>query len=126
MNDHSPNDQFHASSFMQGHNAEYLEQMYAQYANDPNAVDAAWQEFFRAMGDDEVSVKREAQGPVGHGQIGHSNPMMIGPLPLQENGHLPLSKHSQQGKRSKKKPQKKVLRSLTRRSNAPFWTVSVP
>ena len=63
MNDHSPNDQFHASSFMQGHNAEYLEQMYAQYANDPNAVDAAWQEFFRAMGDDEVSVKREAQGP---------------------------------------------------------------
>ena len=63
MNDHSPNDQLHASSFMQGHNAEYLEQIYAQYANDPNAVDAAWQEFFRAMGDDEVSVKREAAGP---------------------------------------------------------------
>ncbi|MFK7764854.1 MAG: 2-oxoglutarate dehydrogenase E1 component [Roseobacter sp.] len=57
------NDQFHASSFMQGHNAEYLEQMYARYANDPSAVDEAWQAFFRAMGDDEVSVKREAQGP---------------------------------------------------------------
>ncbi len=62
MNDHSPNDQFHASSFMQGHNAEYLEQLYAQYANDPNAVDEAWQAFFRAMGDDELSVKKEAQG----------------------------------------------------------------
>ncbi|MEM9309231.1 MAG: 2-oxoglutarate dehydrogenase E1 component, partial [Pseudomonadota bacterium] len=57
------NDQFHASSFMQGHNAEYLEQMYARYANDPAAVDDAWQAFFRAMGDDEVSVKREAEGP---------------------------------------------------------------
>ena len=43
MTDQSSNDQFHASSFMQGHNAEYLEQLYAQYANDPNAVDAAWQ-----------------------------------------------------------------------------------
>ncbi len=63
MTDQSPNDQFHASSFMQGHNAEYLEQMYARYANDPNAVDEAWQSFFRQMGDDEVSVKREAAGP---------------------------------------------------------------
>ncbi|ABG31236.1 2-oxoglutarate dehydrogenase E1 component [Roseobacter denitrificans] len=63
MTDHPANDQFHASSFMQGHNAEYLEQMYARYANDPSAVDAAWQAFFKAMGDDEVSVKREAQGP---------------------------------------------------------------
>ncbi|WP_108836220.1 2-oxoglutarate dehydrogenase E1 component [Tateyamaria sp. Alg231-49] len=63
MTDQSPNDQFHASSFMQGHNAEYLEQMYARYANDPGAVDEAWQAFFKAMGDDEVSVKREAEGP---------------------------------------------------------------
>ncbi|WP_300036043.1 2-oxoglutarate dehydrogenase E1 component [uncultured Roseobacter sp.] len=63
MTEHSPNDQFHASSFMQGHNAEYLEQMYARYANDPQAVDDAWQAFFKAMGDDEVSVKREAAGP---------------------------------------------------------------
>ena len=59
----SPNDLFHASSFMQGHNAEYLEQLYAQYANDPNAVDAAWAEFFRQMGDAELDVKAEAKGP---------------------------------------------------------------
>jgi 2-oxoglutarate dehydrogenase E1 component len=63
MTDQSPNDQFHASSFMQGHNAEYLEQMYARYANNPAAVDEAWQAFFKAMGDDDVSVKREAEGP---------------------------------------------------------------
>ena len=37
MTDQSPNDLFHASSFMQGHNAEYLEQLYARYASDPNA-----------------------------------------------------------------------------------------
>ena len=48
MTDQSPNDQFHASSFMQGHNAEYLKQMYARYAGDPNAVDAAWQAFSQA------------------------------------------------------------------------------
>ncbi|MQY42337.1 2-oxoglutarate dehydrogenase E1 component [Epibacterium sp. SM1969] len=63
MTEQSPNDIFHASSFMQGHNAEYLEQLYAQYANDPNAVDQAWAEFFRQMGDAELDVKKEADGP---------------------------------------------------------------
>ncbi|MEL6550344.1 MAG: 2-oxoglutarate dehydrogenase E1 component [Pseudomonadota bacterium] len=63
MTEHSPNDQFHASSFMQGHNAAYLEQLYAQYAADPAAVDVAWAEFFAGMGDGELDVKREAEGP---------------------------------------------------------------
>ncbi|SMX31130.1 2-oxoglutarate dehydrogenase E1 component [Actibacterium lipolyticum] len=63
MTDQSPNDVFHASSFMQGHNAEYLEQMYARYANDPNAVDEAWQQFFATLGDAELDVKAEATGP---------------------------------------------------------------
>ena len=63
MTEQTPNDQFHASSFMQGHNAEYLEQLYAQYANDQNAVDEAWGEFFRGLGDAELDIKKEAQGP---------------------------------------------------------------
>ncbi|MCL4109754.1 UNVERIFIED_CONTAM: hypothetical protein GTU68_018481 [Idotea baltica] len=63
MTDQSPNDVFHASSFLQGHNAEYIEQLYAQYANDPNAVDEAWQSFFAALGDSELEAKAEAAGP---------------------------------------------------------------
>ncbi|WP_271948442.1 2-oxoglutarate dehydrogenase E1 component [Ruegeria faecimaris] len=63
MTEHSPNSAFHASSFMQGHNAEYLEQLYAQYTKNPGAVDAAWAEFFKAMGDASPDVQREAEGP---------------------------------------------------------------
>ncbi|MBI6628714.1 2-oxoglutarate dehydrogenase E1 component [Pontibaca salina] len=63
MTDQSPTDQFRASSFMQGHNAEYLEQLYAQYAGNPAAVDAAWAEFFRELGDSDQDIKREAAGP---------------------------------------------------------------
>ena len=63
MTDQSPNDQFHASSFLQGHNAGYIEQLYARYANDPNAVDEAWRAFFRSLGDDETDARREAAGP---------------------------------------------------------------
>ncbi|MES0863908.1 2-oxoglutarate dehydrogenase E1 component [Ruegeria sp. SCPT10] len=63
MTEHTPNTAFHASSFMQGHNAEYLEQLYAQYTKDPNAIDAAWVEFFRQMGDATPDVQKEAEGP---------------------------------------------------------------
>jgi 2-oxoglutarate dehydrogenase E1 component len=63
MTRQSPNEFFHNSSFLQGHNAEYVEQLYARYAGDPNAVDEAWRAFFRQLGDDAVSVKKDAQGP---------------------------------------------------------------
>ncbi len=62
MTDQSPNDQFHASSFMQGHNAEYLEQLYARYAENPNAVDEAWAAFFKELGDAD-QAQAEAAGP---------------------------------------------------------------
>ena len=62
MNDQSPNDAFRDSSFLQGANAAYVEQLYGQWANDPAAVDAAWDEFFRGLGDEQTAVTREASG----------------------------------------------------------------
>ncbi|MCK4711540.1 MAG: 2-oxoglutarate dehydrogenase E1 component, partial [Marinosulfonomonas sp.] len=63
MTEHPTTDEFHDSSFLQGHNAEYIEQLYAQYAGDPNAVDAAWQAFFKELGDSDADAKAEAAGP---------------------------------------------------------------
>ena len=63
MTEQSPNDQFKASSFMQGHNAAYLEQLYALYAKDPTAVDEAWAAFFDELGDADGDVTAEAAGP---------------------------------------------------------------
>ena len=63
MTEQPANDHFHASSFMEGDNAAYLEQMYARYAADPSSVDEAWHVFFRAMGDERKTVEAEAAGP---------------------------------------------------------------
>jgi 2-oxoglutarate dehydrogenase E1 component len=63
MTEQSPNDQFHASSFMQGTNAEYLEQLYAQYAQNPDAVDEGWRKFFSELGDPANEAVAEAHGP---------------------------------------------------------------
>ncbi|NQX96168.1 MAG: 2-oxoglutarate dehydrogenase E1 component, partial [Erythrobacter sp.] len=63
MTNQSPNDVFHSSSFLQGHNAEYVEQLYARYADNPGAVDESWQAFFRSLGDAPTDAKTEAAGP---------------------------------------------------------------
>ncbi|RMH41826.1 MAG: 2-oxoglutarate dehydrogenase E1 component [Alphaproteobacteria bacterium] len=63
MTEQSPNDIFKSSSFLQGLNAEYVEQLYARYARDPNAVDDAWRAFFASLGDAPEAATREAEGP---------------------------------------------------------------
>ncbi|WP_185804442.1 2-oxoglutarate dehydrogenase E1 component [Pontivivens nitratireducens] len=62
MTDQSSNDQFHSSSFLQGHNAEYVEQLHARYAADPASVDESWQDFFRQLNEDEIA-RESASGP---------------------------------------------------------------
>ena len=63
MTDQSPTAAFTASSFLQGHNADYIEQLHARYADNPGAVDASWQAFFNALGDTPAEARAEATGP---------------------------------------------------------------
>ena len=63
MTEQSPTAAFTASSFLDGANADYVDQLQARYAADPNSVDAGWAEFFRAMGDSDIDAKRAAEGP---------------------------------------------------------------
>ncbi len=62
MTDQLSNDQLHASSFLQGHNAEYIEQLHANYVKDPASVDASWVAFFNDLGDDDTTITKEAEG----------------------------------------------------------------
>ncbi len=62
MTDQSRNDVFRASSFMGGQNAAYLEQLHARYAEDPEAVEQSWRDFFEQL-EGEGDPKAEAAGP---------------------------------------------------------------
>ena len=51
MTEQSP-DVFRASSFLHGANAAYIERLERRYAEDAGAVDEAWAQFFREMGEE--------------------------------------------------------------------------
>jgi len=57
------NEAFARTSFLQGANADYIEELYAQYQNNPQSVDADWQAFFRDLHDNKDDVLKEAEGP---------------------------------------------------------------
>ncbi|MGF1447665.1 MAG: 2-oxoglutarate dehydrogenase E1 component [Pikeienuella sp.] len=56
------NQPLHETSFLQGHNATYVEQLYAAYARNPQSVDPSWQAYFAGLGDDGAAVTAEAAG----------------------------------------------------------------
>src|SRR4029077_1444377 len=63
MSRQDANAAFALSSFLQGTNATYIDEIYARYENDPASVDPEWQEFFKSLKDTPADVRKNAEGP---------------------------------------------------------------
>ncbi len=63
------NSTFALTSFLDGGNAAYAEQLYESYTRDPNSVDPQWQSFFAELKDDPALVEKNVQGPVWKAEI---------------------------------------------------------
>jgi 2-oxoglutarate dehydrogenase E1 component len=63
MSRQDANAAFALSSFLQGTNAAYIDDLYARYEQDPGSVDPEWQEFFNSLKDSPADVKKNAEGP---------------------------------------------------------------
>ena len=64
MSRQDANAAFALSSFLQGTNATYIDEIYARYEKDPSSVDAEWQEFFKSLNDQPGRRPEERRGPV--------------------------------------------------------------
>ncbi|MCE2522221.1 MAG: 2-oxoglutarate dehydrogenase E1 component [Rhodobacteraceae bacterium] len=49
MSDAGPNEYFRSSSFLQGQNADYMEQLHARFTASPDSVDATWRRYFELI-----------------------------------------------------------------------------
>ena len=62
MSRQDANAAFALSSFLQGTNAAYIDDLYARYEQDPSSVDAEWREFFKSLKDTPADVRKNAEG----------------------------------------------------------------
>ena len=60
------NDIFDATSFLQGTNAAFIESLYAQYQENPDAVDETWRAYFASLSEQELSPTQLGRGPAWH------------------------------------------------------------
>ncbi|MFZ2155986.1 MAG: 2-oxoglutarate dehydrogenase E1 component [Bradyrhizobium sp.] len=63
MSRQDANAAFALSSFLQGTNAPYIDDLYARYVKDPASVDADWQAFFKSLKDAPADARKNAEGP---------------------------------------------------------------
>ncbi|PIT70162.1 2-oxoglutarate dehydrogenase E1 component [Bartonella tribocorum] len=56
------NSLFAQTSFLYGGNADYIDQLYAQYEKDPTSVDSQWRAFFEGLHDNKEDVLKNAEG----------------------------------------------------------------
>src|SRR5471032_594623 len=57
------NEIFEATSFLNGTNAAFVEQMYAAWLADPAAVDESWQNYFSQVGEQGLNPTQLGRGP---------------------------------------------------------------
>ncbi|NVO12871.1 MAG: 2-oxoglutarate dehydrogenase E1 component [Rhodoplanes sp.] len=62
MSRQDANAQFALTSFLNGGNAAYIEDLYARYEADPKAVDTEWRVFFQGLKDSPTDVARSSRG----------------------------------------------------------------
>jgi 2-oxoglutarate dehydrogenase E1 component len=63
MSRQDANAAFALSSFLQGANAAYIDELYASFQKDPGSVEPQWQEFFKSLRDTPDDVRKNADGP---------------------------------------------------------------
>ncbi len=63
MSRQDANAAFALTSFLNGTNATYIDEIYARYEQDPSSVDPEWGEFFKSLKDQPADVARNAEGP---------------------------------------------------------------
>ncbi|HUZ66034.1 MAG TPA: thiamine pyrophosphate-dependent enzyme, partial [Beijerinckiaceae bacterium] len=72
------NEIFLQTSFLDGANASYIEDLQARYEKDPASVDEGWRQFFSSLNDDKADAVKNARGaswsrpgwpPVANGEM---------------------------------------------------------
>src|SRR6186713_537840 len=54
---------FEQTSFLYGGNAQFIEELYGKFLDNPASVDPAWRQFFTTLGDEADGAKRQIKGP---------------------------------------------------------------
>ena len=54
---------FDKTSFLEGSNSTFIEELYLKYITNPEDVPQSWREFFNGLGEERKNIQTEIKGP---------------------------------------------------------------
>ena len=57
------NNIFEKTSFLGGNSSEFIEELYAQYVQNPGSISSEWKEFFDGLKDNKSEIINTVNGP---------------------------------------------------------------
>ncbi len=63
MSDNNKNTSVDLQSFLQGNNAEYMENLHSKFSENADALDTKWQEFFDSLNDQNNDIQKNSYNP---------------------------------------------------------------
>ena len=63
MSDNNKNISVDLQSFLQGNNAEYMENLHSKFSENADALDTKWQEFFDSLNDQNNDIQKNSYNP---------------------------------------------------------------
>ena len=63
MSDNNENISVESQSFLQGNNAEYMENLHSKFSENADALDTKWQEFFDSLNDQNNDIQKNSYNP---------------------------------------------------------------
>jgi len=76
----SQNEAMLDTAFLYGANAAWIEQLHAQYVEDPSSVPESWQDFFRQINDVGSDATKAAKGPEWREPLKYTNGELVSAL----------------------------------------------
>src|SRR5688572_23571363 len=68
------------TAFLYGANAAWIEQLHAQWSEDPSSVPESWQNFFSGVADTADAAAKQAKGPEWREPLKHQNGELVSAL----------------------------------------------
>jgi len=63
LSDNNKNTSVDLQSFLQGNNAEYMENLHSKFSENADALDTKWQEFFDSLNDQNNDIQKNSYNP---------------------------------------------------------------
>ena len=81
------NNIFEKTSFLGGNSSKFIEELYANYLEDPQSISIEWKDFFKGLNDKKEDILKTTKGPSWNPQVKKKIKLKIDPIQIDQHNN---------------------------------------